>query len=652
MSGNTALQKKMIGIVLSAALVFLGIFSFIAVKRIQGNARVINYAGVVRGATQKLIKEELQGQPDDLLISRLDNIIDELLTGEGDLQIVRLNSEEFQNLMVRMKESWKELKEEIQRVRQGADKEKLFDMSQDYFELADQTVSAAEVYTEKNANMAEHWFIILTAVFSAVALYLIWLSTVQNRRQKALQRAEDENLMKKERLLKMALELQEPMNEISELIYVSDVENYDLLFVNETGKREFHLDDIDGVKCYKAIQGMDGPCSYCPNSKLKPGENYTWEITNPLTNRHYVLKDRLIEWDGRKARMEIAFDMTEKENEKMKLKHMLDTETMVMECIRILYQGHNYDKDIQKVLGQVGIFLQAERTYIFRLRDNEFSNDYEWCAEGVESQKDILQGIPISIFKRWLSVFEKQECLVMQDVEAYRESDPEEYELLSIQGIHSLVVSPMEKDGVLVGFLGVDNPPADKIWNVSSLLQTLCYFILLAFRRAENEKKLSHLSFHDTLTSFYNRNRFMRDMESLANQTIPIGIVYLDVNGLKEANDQYGHECGDKLLIAAADKMKDVFRQADCYRIGGDEFVVFCLNISEEKFEEKVTALKEAFDFENDRQCNAAIGAQWTESCKNIKQIVAEADAKMYEDKKEYYKKIKHECIEEETGRQ
>ena len=53
MSGNAALQRKMVGIVLSIALVFLGVFSFISVKRIQGNARVINYAGVVRGATQK-----------------------------------------------------------------------------------------------------------------------------------------------------------------------------------------------------------------------------------------------------------------------------------------------------------------------------------------------------------------------------------------------------------------------------------------------------------------------------------------------------------------------------------------------------------------------------------------------------------------------
>ena len=65
-----------------------------------------------------------------------------------------------------------------------------------------------------------------------------------------------------------------------------------------------------------------------------------------------------------------------------------------------------------------------------------------------------------------------------------------------------------------------------------------------------------------------------------------------------------------------------------------------------------MTALKEAFDFENDRQCNAAIGAQWTESCKNIKQIVAEADAKMYEDKKEYYKKLKHEGTAEEADRE
>ena len=55
---------------------------------------------------------------------------------------------------------------------------------------------------------------------------------------------------------------------------------------------------------------------------LKSGENYTWETTNPLTKRHYLLKDRLIQWEGRSARLEIAFDITETEAEKQSLKRL------------------------------------------------------------------------------------------------------------------------------------------------------------------------------------------------------------------------------------------------------------------------------------------------------------------------------------------
>lgn len=637
MSGDTVLQKKVFAILLSAALVFLGIFSLLSIERLQGNARVINYAGVVRGATQRLVKKELQGVPDDALILRLDRTIEELITGEGDLGLVRLNDEEFQSLMGQMKESWQVIKAEIMQVRQGADEEQLFELSEEYFELADRTVTEAEIYTEKNAQKVETSFLVFTIIFVIILGLLAWFSAVQNRRQKAIQKAEEENIKKSEHLTRMAEELQVPINEISELIYVSDMENYDLLFVNEAGKRNFGIDDVNGLKCYRALQGREDPCPYCTNHLLKPGENYSWETTNPLTKRHYMLKDRVIEWEGRKARIEIAFDMTRIEEEKQKLKYALDTENMVMECIRTLYQGTDLENDIYKALESVGEYLGGERTYIFTIKDDYVYNDMEWCAPGVEPQREKLQGMPLSIFARWIPVFNRQECLIIEDLEEIRESSPEEYEALAEQGIRSLVVAPMENDGVLVGCLGVDNPPVDKLGNIGSLLQALCYFILLSYRRAENEKMLSHMSFYDTLTSFYNRNRFISDLEVLADEKISLGIVYLDVNGLKEVNDKLGHACGDKILAETADKIRSVFDKADCYRVGGDEFVVIDKKVTEEAFEEKVDSLKKSFRWDN--RCKAAIGIEWTSEARNIKEIVANADARMYEDKKEFYRK-------------
>ncbi len=637
MSGDTVLQKKMIVIILSISLAFLGIFSLISIEKLQGNARVINYAGVVRGATQRLVKEEMYGQADDKLIIRLDNIIDELMTGEGDLGLIRLNDNTFQSLMTEMKAEWQELKKEIMAVRQGADDEKLFRMSQEYFELADQTVAEAEAYSAKNVRIAEVCFMVLAAVFIIIAGLLIWLRSIQNKRQNALLKAENENKEKREHLTQMEKELQAPINEISELIYVSDIESYDLLFVNEAGRQTFHLDDIRGVKCYEAIQGRKDPCPFCTNDYLKPDENYNWEITNPLTKRHYMLKDRLIEWEGKKARMEIAFDMTLIENEKQKIQYALDVENMIMECIRVLYQGRNLNQDINQVLKQLGTFLHAERAYIFSLKDGFFYNDFEWCDSNVDSVKNSLQGVPLSIFSRWLPIFEKQQCMVIENLEDYKETSPEEYDALSVQGIQSLVVAPMESGGVLTGCLGVDNPPAGKLWNIGSPLQTLCYFIMLAFRRADNERQLSHLSFHDTLTSFYNRNRFMKDLQTLVNEQVSVGIVYLDVNGLKEVNDSLGHAEGDKMLIRAANKIRAVFRQSDSYRVGGDEFVIVCRDITSDKFEEKVKELKRSF--EQDSRCNAAIGSRWAHAFQNVNQIVADADARMYEDKKEFYRK-------------
>lgn len=196
----------------------------------------------------------------------------------------------------------------------------------------------------------------------------------------------------------------------------------------------------------------------------------------------------------------------------------------------------------------------------------------------------------------------------------------------------------MEQNGELAGYLGVDNPPPDKIINIASLLQTLCYFVSLALQHAESQKKLSYLSYHDNSTTFYNRNRYIKDTQKLFNMDTSLGIIYLDVNGLKDVNAQFGHEVGDALLVECARRMKMVFKKDDFYRIGGDEFIIIiCQSIKKESFEKRVKELSESFS--KKPVCQVAIGTQWTNAVGNINEMIAEADARMYENKKEFYHK-------------
>ncbi|UQZ23164.1 GGDEF domain-containing protein [Eubacterium limosum] len=436
-------------------------------------------------------------------------------------------------------------------------------------------------------------------------------------------------------ILRMLNDIRAPLDELPELMYVSDLENYDLLFINKAGKDTFNFKDTEGKKCYELLQGFDTPCPFCSTPNLKPEEYYNWEHTNPLTGRHYLLKDRLIEWEGRPARFEIAFDLTEAMREKQNLKNMLESEQVIVECIRDLYQNHDLSKAIPLFLERIGKFLGADRSYIFDLRGELLKNTYEWCAEGIESEQEELQTIPRHYFNRWFEAFVEQECIVVDDCESLKVIAPLEYEVLSFQNIERLVAVPLERDGELYACIGVDNPPPELMQNAVSILQTLRYFLMLAIRRTEDEAELTKLSYYDTLTSFYNRNRYTQDLEVFSDYEDSVGIVFLDMNGLKMVNDQYGHGKGDRLLVECARCIREGFGESNFYRVGGDEFVVIALGDTEAAFFDKVKKLRAYFDHSS--HISTAIGAYWTPCGSGIDEAVTAADERMYSDKQVFY---------------
>jgi diguanylate cyclase (GGDEF)-like protein len=142
--------KSELWIILFAILMFsiVSIMALVSIQHQHGNARVVNYVGIVRGATQRLVKEELRGEPDDKLIRRLDGIVKELISGGQENGLTALADPDFQSNMALVQERWGQLKEQILFVRGGGDDQELYDQSQAYFDLANDTVFKAESYSE------------------------------------------------------------------------------------------------------------------------------------------------------------------------------------------------------------------------------------------------------------------------------------------------------------------------------------------------------------------------------------------------------------------------------------------------------------------------------------------------------------------------
>ena len=120
----------------------------------------------------------------------------------------------------------------------------------------------------------------------------------------------------------------------------------------------------------------------------------------------------------------------------------------------------------------------------------------------------------------------------------------------------------------------------------------------MALQLKEHEKLQHLLAYRDSLTGLRNTNSYwawITDFDKeIEEKAIDFGVVVLDINYLKETNDRYGHDAGNKLIVSAAHLISRIFRRSPVFRIGGDEFLVILKNRDLDELEE----LFEKFDAE------------------------------------------------------
>lgn len=146
----------------------------IRIDALQGTARVINYAGIIRGATQREVKLEIAERPNDQLIEYLDEILNGLKFGGGKYNLVSLKDETYQQDLDEQMKYWQVLKDEIYKVRNiGCENTEIVDISEEYFRMADQTVFAAEDYSQSIATGLRYLEFLSTADISILIIIMI-----------------------------------------------------------------------------------------------------------------------------------------------------------------------------------------------------------------------------------------------------------------------------------------------------------------------------------------------------------------------------------------------------------------------------------------------------------------------------------------------
>ncbi len=246
------------------------------------------------------------------------------------------------------------------------------------------------------------------------------------------------------------------------------------------------------------------------------------------------------------------------------------------------------------------------------------------------------------IARTWKDTISGSNCLIAKnerDLEVLKERNPLWYDSLRKADVNTIALFPLKSRNDHLGYMWAGYFDAERSAQVKEILELTTFVLSLEISNYLMMNRLKELSSVDKLTGVMNRNEMNNYVDWLSalpkGNRKTAGVLFADLNGLKAINDTQGHEAGDVLLRNAAAALREVFDVRNVFRAGGDEFVVIMTDVSQKQIEDKVRELHLAASRYPD--VSFAVGYSYETDCREVRRGLAQADERMYEDKKQHY---------------
>jgi diguanylate cyclase (GGDEF)-like protein len=196
----------------------------------------------------------------------------------------------------------------------------------------------------------------------------------------------------------------------------------------------------------------------------------------------------------------------------------------------------------------------------------------------VDAEETTWDPIPDTPLHRMISDLSAEPVFVDETID-----DPQLLEMLTVLGLAATILVPLVSADSFLGLLIVsvfDHP--ERLRLTADLLDRLSGVAAQATTALQNGRlvdEMTHQAMHDQLTGLANRLQFtdeLRDALNRAREELhPVTLLYMDLDGFKPVNDEFGHDVGDQLLVAVSKRLASCTRAEDTVaRLGGDEFAV------------------------------------------------------------------------------
>ena len=427
--------------------------------------------------------------------------------------------------------------------------------------------------------------------------------------------------------------------------YVDSIENPENVSSNQMLKNKF-IPDSPYENYIPKDLNFEAACYQCAIMK-KPFHTYIHPERYSFWIDMYMMP--LASSEPNKDYCTYTQEFTMEKNSERMSNLSADISSAVLKTSFKLKGTKDFKKSMDEVLADIREICKADRCCILLTDYKE--RKCEVLCQSIVPDLDI---IPMEthikndfddffdVVDTWQSSIAGSTCLIIKnesDMEVLKARNPLWHASLMKADVDSLVLFPLEYNDEILGYIWAVNFDTDNAMRIKEVLELTTHLIASEIANYQLMNQLRIMGTVDMLTGVYNRNAMNNRVDWFirSNEKKPdtFGVIFADLNGLKQKNDNEGHGAGDKLLKGAAEILNDVFYDGEIYRAGGDEFMIIDCEIDEAELVKRVEKLRR--DSEDPKNISFALGYYFDGGEGDIRKAMRTADERMYKDKERYY---------------
>ncbi|MFI3253536.1 MAG: bifunctional diguanylate cyclase/phosphodiesterase [Eubacteriales bacterium] len=411
----------------------------------------------------------------------------------------------------------------------------------------------------------------------------------------------------------------------------ADMDSGEILFLNRSLiKLLKQYENHSTEEYYDLVEKNVIPCNHIPKQPLLVGEFVEQYVYNEALNKNFLVNNTLLQVDGRNINLSKYLVKPVYSNEQISF------EEAMAETTEILSQ-EEIEMVLESFLRLLGQFYQCEKAILLQgeLHNSRFVKRNAWYQKSEANTIEVLDDPSIvNALEDLYEHAQRNGIIQVNTIGGQYKSGSVEFEFFKHYHISDLVICPLIINKKFAGIVCVCNRA--EMTSDYRLLKAVTRFIEESLGKSTALSTMKTVSERDTLTGLFRRKKYAETLQELEKKLpITLGVVFANINGLRKINETYSVEEGDRLLVRCAKKFKEFFPEPT-YRVGGDEFLCFLINTSEEDFLQRVEEIQS--HLAQIEEPLFSIGYSWRSPARELSKLVAEAEALMYINKQDYYK--------------